>query len=346
MTYFFSNNVDGTTGNVGWRLVGDNTTNHGDDALLPDSYFVVRNQNGAPTLPLVSLGSVLLKKLTVPLLTSTSSAQDNPVSIVRPLDVTLNATGLNLTDGSFVANDQLLLFDNTQVGFDKSPSAIYYQDSSVANGRWRLVGDNLTDHGGDLIAMGTGFIIRKATTASGQPAFWTNSFPLQAVSAVSRKTHGTAGDFDINLPLSGPVGIECRNAGAGGTHQIIINFASPVTMDGAIVTSGSGSISSSSVSGSVVTVNLTGVTNAQTTVVTLLQANDGVNRADVAIRMGVLAGDTNGDSFVNSGDALQTRNRSGQATGSANFRSDLNVDGFVNSGDTFIVRSRSGTFLP
>ncbi len=346
ITYFFSNNVDGTTGNIGWRLVGDNTTNHGDDALLPDSYFVVRNQNGAPTLPLVSLGSVLLKKLTVPLLTSASSAQDNPVSLVRPLDMALNATGLNATDGSFVANDQLLLFNNAEVGFDKSPSAIYYQDTTVPNGRWRLTGDNVTDHGGDLIAMGTGLIIRKATTANGQTAFWTNSFPLQALSAVSRKTHGSAGDFDIDLPLSGQVGIECRNPGNGGTHQVVITFANPVTIDGATVTSGSGSISSSSVFGSVVTVNLTGVANAQTTVVTLLQANDGVNRADVAVRMGVLAGDTNGDSFVNSGDSLQTRNRSGQATGTTNFRSDINVDGFVNSGDTFIVRSRSGTFLP
>ena len=57
-------------------------------------------------------------------------------------------------------------------------------------------------------------------------------------------------------------------------------------------------------------------------------------------------GDTTGDKFVNSGDALQTRNRSGQATDAINFRSDVNVDGFVNSGDSFIVRSRSGTFLP
>ncbi len=62
--------------------------------------------------------------------------------------------------------------------------------------------------------------------------------------------------------------------------------------------------------------------------------------------MSVLVGDTNGDRIVNSGDALQTRNRSGQATDTTNFRSDVNTDGFVNSGDSTVVRSRSGTFLP
>ena len=52
--YFFSNNVDGTSSNVGWRIAGDNTTDHSDDPLLPDGYFVVRNINGAPTLPFKS----------------------------------------------------------------------------------------------------------------------------------------------------------------------------------------------------------------------------------------------------------------------------------------------------
>jgi hypothetical protein len=36
------------------------------------------------------------------------------VSILRPLDVALNASGLNPGDGSFGANDQLLLFNNAQ----------------------------------------------------------------------------------------------------------------------------------------------------------------------------------------------------------------------------------------
>jgi len=62
--------------------------------------------------------------------------------------------------------------------------------------------------------------------------------------------------------------------------------------------------------------------------------------------MGALVGDTNGDGLVNSGDALQTRNRSGQATDASNFRSDVNVDGVVNSGATTVVRVRSGGALP
>jgi hypothetical protein len=61
--------------------------------------------------------------------------------------------------------------------------------------------------------------------------------------------------------------------------------------------------------------------------------------------MSVLIGDTNGDAVVNSGDALQTRARSGQSTDGTNFRNDANVDGFLNSADTIIVRSRSGTSL-
>jgi hypothetical protein len=100
------------------------------------------------------------------------------------------------------------------------------------------------------------------------------------------------------------------------------------------------------VSGGIVTVNLTGVTDAQTITITLTNVNDGTNTGDVSVPMGVLRGDTNGDRFVNSGDALQTRNRSGQATDATNFRSDVNADGSVNSGDTLLVRANAGASLP
>ena len=184
--YFFSNNVNGTTNNVGWRVVGDNTTDHGDDPLLPASYFVVRNLNSAPTLPLRTFGSVLTKKWVVPLVTQSAAAQDNSVSMIRPVDVKLNDTGLNPTDGSFVATtdtrsfkDELLLFNNSTAALNKSPSAVYFYSNNVNgttnNVGWRILGDNTTDHGNDLVPAGSAMIIRKAGNGAGGIVFWTNS---------------------------------------------------------------------------------------------------------------------------------------------------------------------------
>lgn len=342
--YFFSNNVNGTSGNVGWRLVGDNATDHGDDALMPDSHFVVRNLNGAPTLPLVALGSVLTKKLTIPLVTSASSQQDNPVSMLRPLDVALNATGLKIGDGSFTANDQLLLFNNAVAGYDKAPSATYVQSASATNGPWRLLGDTVTDRGNDIIPASTGFIVRKAI-GSGQPAFWTNNFPVQAISAVSRRNHGGT-DYDIALPLSGTPGVECRST--SGAYQVILTFPTAVTFSGAAVTSGvASSATPSSISTSVVAVDLTGVADAQRITVTLLGVNDGTNTNDVAVRMGVLVGDTNGNGSVSATDVSQVKAAAstGTVTGS-NFRTDVNVSGNINATDVSIVKSKSGASLP
>jgi hypothetical protein len=62
--------------------------------------------------------------------------------------------------------------------------------------------------------------------------------------------------------------------------------------------------------------------------------------------MNLLIGDTNGDRAVNSGDALQTRGRSGQTTNGTNFRSDVNTDSAINGGDALLVRSRSGNSVP
>ncbi|HEX8281412.1 MAG TPA: FG-GAP repeat protein, partial [Chthoniobacterales bacterium] len=56
-----------------------------------------------------------------------------------------------------------------------------------------------------------------------------------ALSAVSRKTHGTAGTWDVNLPVSGvPLGIESRR-GSGtnqDAHKIVVTFLHPVTLSG------------------------------------------------------------------------------------------------------------------
>ena len=160
--------------------------------------------------------------------------------------------------------------------------------------------------------------------------------------AVSRKTHGNGGSFDVNLPFDGAAGIESRS----GNHQIVVSFPAAVTFTGATVTSGTGSVSNATGSGTdVLTFDLTGVANAQTISVTIAGVNDGTTTKDIVVRMSTLVGDSNESGVVNAGDVIQTRNRSGQPTDAINFRSDFNLDGNVNSGDAFVVRARSGNSL-
>jgi Dockerin type I domain len=163
------------------------------------------------------------------------------------------------------------------------------------------------------------------------------------VGAVSRKNHGSAGTFDIDL-LPPASGIECRSGGATGDSQIVVTFAVPITFTSASV-SGTGSVAIALSSGNQAFVNLTGVTNAQRITVTLTGANDGTHTADVSVPMGMLLGDTNADGFVNSADISQTKSQSGNAVTGSNFREDLNADGFINSADISLVKSKSGTAL-
>jgi len=165
-------------------------------------------------------------------------------------------------------------------------------------------------------------------------------------SAFSRKTHGAAGAFDVPLALTGNVGIECRSGGATNDYQMIINFATSVTVGSASVTSGTGSVSSFSVSGSQVTVNMTGVTNVQRITVTLFNVNDGTHIGNVPVSMGVLVGDVNGNAVVNASDVSLTKSQVGQAVSASNFREDVNANGVINSVDVAQVKSKVGTALP
>jgi hypothetical protein len=172
---------------------------------------------------------------------------------------------------------------------------------------------------------------------------------LNPLSAVSRKVHGTAGTFDVNLPLTGTSGIECRTGGPSGNHQAVVTFPSSVTVNGnpkASVTSGTGTVSNVTVNGTIVTIDLTGVTNAQQIVITLFGVSDGTNSADVQVTMGVLEGDTTANGAVNSSDIAQTQSQSGVAVSLSNFREDVTVNGAINSSDISMVQSRSGSAIP
>jgi len=172
------------------------------------------------------------------------------------------------------------------------------------------------------------------------------------VSAVSRKTHGFVGTFDVDLPLIGQPGIEDRSGGTSGNHTVIVTFSVPVTVTNVTVTPGAGGTASIapvngfSVNNTQVTVNLTNVSNAQTLSINLIGVTGGANSGNVSVPMSVLAGDTNADRFVDSADIGQTKSQSGKAVTLSNFREDVNVDGFIDSADIALVKSKSGTALP
>jgi hypothetical protein len=180
--------------------------------------------------------------------------------------------------------------------------------------------------------------------ATGGQSYILQSCAPMASDAFSRKVHGAAGTFDIPLPLTGNVGVECRT---GQTYQMIIDFPTTVTVQSASVTSGTGMVSSFSGSGtSQITVNLTGVTDAQRITMTLHGVNNGTTTGDVPISMGVLVGDVNGNALVNSSDVSLTKAQSGQPVTTSNFREDVNASGTISSTDVAIVKSEVGTALP
>jgi uncharacterized protein (TIGR02597 family) len=171
-TYFFYNNI--------WCLVGDSVSNsHNDDPLMPDGYIMVRNPDTTTTL--TAMGNVLTGNFMIPLATSATQQQDNSVAICRPVNTSLNNLGLTsgsafaVTTSPLFTQDQVLIFSGTEAALDKSATATYFYYMGTSGTGWRLVGDSITnDHGTDTIPAGSGFVIRKASTANGNTAFWQN----------------------------------------------------------------------------------------------------------------------------------------------------------------------------
>jgi hypothetical protein len=171
------------------------------------------------------------------------------------------------------------------------------------------------------------------------------SVVMQLTGVVSRMTHGSAGTFDVDLPETGNVGIECRAGGATNDYTLVFTFANNVIVQDAAVSTGTGTVTSFSVLEKTVTAYLTGVVSGQRIVVTLVSVNDGTNISDVQATMDVLVGDTTANDAVNSSDISQTQSQSGQPVTAANFREDVTANGAINSSDIALVQSKSGTKL-
>jgi predicted outer membrane repeat protein len=166
---------------------------------------------------------------------------------------------------------------------------------------------------------------------------------IAPLAAVSRKTHGAVGVFDLDLPLNGSAATECRTGGSSGADQIVMDFATPMTAASAGITSGTGMVDTATMNNSQLTANLTGVANAQQIVLTFFGVSDGVNANNVSIPMSVLLGDSTGNGSVNASDISQVKNQSGQPVTATNFRQDITCNGAINASDVSLVKSKSGT---
>jgi hypothetical protein len=276
--------------------------------------FEIRTCNGICADPVANFTNVAF----------TSADDAFPADVPRPVQPKLNSRSFALTTPTLATHVQLRVL------------------TTQCTGQPKYAGDQDDDpfNNSDCTSSATGAIVR----ATEFEVF--TSIATNLTSAVSRKTHGAAGTFDVNLPLAGSPGIECRNNGSN-THQVVFRFGSPTTFSSATVTPAAGhtaSVASTSTSGNDVIVNLTNVSNAQTVTISLLNVNG--TAATFAVQMGVLTGDTNANRAVNASDISQTKADSGDVTDASNFREDVNVNGVINASDISSVKSKSGTSLP
>jgi hypothetical protein len=180
---------------------------------------------------------------------------------------------------------------------------------------------------------------------------------------VSRKTHGTAGNFDIDVPATGPRGLECRSpghlpGGASGDYQLIFTFPiNLVSVASATVTShdpmsGTGTVDTSVIDSTDThnyIVNLKNVSNAQYITVTLNGVVDATNASGnvVSPQMGVLIGDVNATGGVDGNDVAAVQSHTRQPVNSdAQARFDVNATGAIDGNDVAITQGHTRTSLP
>jgi hypothetical protein len=162
------------------------------------------------------------------------------------------------------------------------------------------------------------------------------------VSAASRVQHGAAGSFDINMPLTGPSGVEDRSTNA---YNAVFTFDAAVTSGQVTVQSGTATVGTTTFSGNSMIAQLTGVTSAE--VVTLRAQNingDGQNHGDVLF--GFLAADADGNRTVQKPDQSLVQAEIQNPVTSANFREDVVANGKINNQDTSAVKANKGASIP
>jgi hypothetical protein len=160
--------------------------------------------------------------------------------------------------------------------------------------------------------------------------------PPQLVSAVSRMNHTGAGTFDVQLPLTGGTGIECRDVSGGMT--IALKFDQAIKGANASITAGAAKVAGQpTINTDTLLVNLTGVKDAQALNLRLANITNGAGEklAAVDVPFRVLFADVNASAKLSDVDANLVRLAVWTKTPvrGNSFRGDVNHDGVLNAAD-------------
>jgi Galactose oxidase, central domain/Dockerin type I domain len=220
-----------------------------------------------------------------------------------------------------------------------------------ASGTWTAAGSLITarwfhtatllPNGKVLVAGGAGDL---GTLASAELYSSDGGGGLALMSAASVQR-----GFAIDLPLTGPSGVEDRSTLPNHKLTITMTFNSAIASVGG-ASSTCGGVQSISINGNTVTVKLVGVPHGCNGHDAEVTANDvmddmGNTLSSATATVGLLLGDANGDRVVNHVDRAYVQSYKGQRTDSANFRADVNNDGYVGSKDVQLVIQQQGTSL-
>ncbi len=248
-------------------------------------------------------------------------------------------------------NSQLFYSWSTDAGATWAPNVAVSVSFNPSEGypNQSKIGDYITmvsDSTGADVAYSATFNFNPGRGSHEEDVYYVRVAPttsaLNLVSAASRLTHGTAGTFDVNMPLTGVSGVEDRSA---STYNAVFTFDAPVTSGQVTVLSGTATVGAITFSGNSMTAQLTGVTSAE--IVTLHTQNingDGQPHGDVPF--GFLTADVSANRIVDKPDQQQIKTARGQVVNASNFRDDINLSGIVDSPDLQSVKTNKGHSIP
>jgi Kelch motif/Galactose oxidase, central domain/Fibronectin type III domain len=311
-------------------------------SAIASSSLSVTFSTNTPTVCNVDTASGVVTMLTTGICTIAADQGGSTIYAPAPQvtqNITINPNSVMVTasagaNGSITPAGVLMVMSGTTANFTVQPDSGY---SATVSGTC----------GGSLV--GTTYTTAVVTASCTVVASFAPSIALIAVQ--SRKTHGSAGVFDLLMdtaPLvGGNVTVEPRVIGSG--HTIVFQFNQAVTAIGTVIAVDANNNAIGTVSAVIngnnsteVLVTLTGIADASRVAITLNGVNGSLTSS---VALGFLVGDVNNSRSVGNTDLSAIKIRIGQTLDSTNFKYDVNVSGSVSNTDITAAKTRVGLGL-